>query len=113
MAYTVLTIGIVLDIPILVSESNKGSSAYFVGEISVNITMNAAVIVGLSVLLISGGHCKPEVPSSALQGALEEVQFLTTNLISGGHCKPEVPSSALQGALEEVQFLTTNSGEYP
>ena len=43
--------------------------------------MNAAVIVGLSVLLISGGHCKPEVTSSPLQGALEEVHFLTTNSI--------------------------------
>ena len=52
--------------------------------------MNAAVIVGLSVLLISGGHCKPEVTSSPLQGALEEVHFLTTNSIHKRQVTPAV-----------------------
>ena len=44
--------------------------------------MNAALILGLSVLLIPGGHCRPQVTFSALQGALEAVQFLTTSSIS-------------------------------
>ena len=57
--------------------------------------MNAAVIVGLSVLLISGGHCKPEVPSSALQGALKEVQFLTTNSIHKRQVTPAVPAAVI------------------
>jgi len=43
--------------------------------------MNAAVVVGLVVLLISGGHCRPQKTSSALLGALEAVQFLTTSSI--------------------------------
>jgi len=43
--------------------------------------MYAAVIVGLVVLLISGGHCRPQKTSSALLGALEAVQFLTTSSI--------------------------------
>ena len=52
--------------------------------------MNAAVIVGLSVLLTSGGHCKSEVTSSPLQGPLEEVHFLTTNSIHKRQVTPAV-----------------------
>lgn len=33
------------------------------------------------MLLISGGHCRPQKTSSALLGALEAVQFLTTSSI--------------------------------
>lgn len=43
--------------------------------------MYAAVVVGLVVLLISSGHCRPQKTSSALPGALEAVQFLTTSSI--------------------------------
>ena len=43
--------------------------------------MNAALIVGLAALLISCGHCRPQVTSSALQGALEAVNFLTMSSI--------------------------------
>ena len=43
--------------------------------------MNAALIVGLAALLISCGHCRPQVTSSALQGALEAVKFLTMSSI--------------------------------
>ena len=44
--------------------------------------MNAAVtIVGLVALLISGGQCRPQ-ESSAFQGALKAVQFLTTSSIN-------------------------------
>ena len=44
--------------------------------------MYAAVVVGLVVLLISGGHCRPQKISPALLGALEAVQFLTTSSIN-------------------------------
>ena len=43
--------------------------------------MNAAVIVGLAALLISCGHCRPQVTATALQGALEAVKFLTMSSI--------------------------------
>ena len=44
--------------------------------------MNAAVtVVGLVALLIPGGQCRPQ-ESSAFQGALEAVQFLTTSSIN-------------------------------
>jgi len=54
--------------------------------------MNVVVIslVGLSVLFMSGGHCQPEMTSSALQGALEEVQFLTTNAMNKRQITPAV-----------------------
>ena len=65
--------------------------------------MNAAVIVGLSVLLISGGHCKPGVTSSALQGALEEVQFLTTYSI---HKRQVTPAVSL--CVPNLQDFRTN-----
>ena len=44
--------------------------------------MYAAVVVGLVVLLISDGHCRPQKTSPALLGALEAVQFLTTSSIN-------------------------------
>ena len=44
--------------------------------------MNAAGIVFLTVLLIPGGHCRPQVTSSALQGALEALQFLSTSSVA-------------------------------
>ena len=44
--------------------------------------MDAAVIVFLTVLLIPGGHCRPQATSSALQGALEAVQFLSTSSVT-------------------------------
>ena len=44
--------------------------------------MDVAVIVFLTVLLISGGHCRPQVTSSVLQGALEAVQFLSTSSVT-------------------------------
>ena len=40
--------------------------------------MNAAGVVFLTVLLVPGGHCRPQVTASALQGALEAVQLLST-----------------------------------
>ena len=43
--------------------------------------MNTALIVGLAALLISCGHCRPQATSSALQGALEAVKFLTMSSI--------------------------------
>ena len=46
-----------------------------------SLKMYAAVVVGLVVLLISGGHCRPQKTSPALLGALEAVQFLTTSSI--------------------------------
>ena len=46
-----------------------------------SLKMYAAVVVGLVVLLISGGHCRPQKTSPALFGALEAVQFLTTSSI--------------------------------
>ena len=42
------------------------------------------------MLLTSGGHCKPEVTSSPLQGALKEVHFLTTNSIHKRQVTPAV-----------------------
>ena len=50
--------------------------------------MNVVVIVGLSVLFITGGHCQPVMTSSALLGALEEVQFLTTNAMNKRQITP-------------------------
>lgn len=44
-----------------------------------SLKMYAAVVV--FVLLISGGHCRPQKTSPALLGALEAVQFLTTSSI--------------------------------
>ena len=46
--------------------------------------MNAALIVGLVVLLIHGSHCQPQlqVTFSALQSSLEAVQFLMTSSIN-------------------------------
>ena len=44
--------------------------------------MNVAVIVFLTVLLIPGDHCRPQVTSSALQGALEALQFLSTRSVT-------------------------------
>ena len=44
--------------------------------------MDVAVIVFLTVLLISGGHCRPQATSSVLQGALEAVQFLSTSSVT-------------------------------
>ena len=46
------------------------------------IMMNVAVIVFLTVLLIPGDHCRPQVTSSALQGALEALQFLSTSSVT-------------------------------
>ena len=44
--------------------------------------MNVAVIVFLTVLLVPGGHFRQQVTSSALQGALEAVQFLSTSSVT-------------------------------
>ena len=43
--------------------------------------MYAAVIIGLAVLLIPGGHCRPRATSSPFQGAVEVAQFLTTSTV--------------------------------
>ena len=65
--------------------------------------MNAAVIVSLSVLLISGGHCQPEVTSLAFQGTLEQVQFLTTNSIHKRQVTPAVAT-----CVPTLQDFSTN-----
>ena len=44
--------------------------------------MNAAGVVFLTVLMVPGGHCRPQVTASALQGALEAVQFLSTSSVA-------------------------------
>ena len=43
--------------------------------------MYAAVIIGLTVLLIPSGHCRPRETSSPFQGAIEVAQFLTTSTV--------------------------------
>ena len=43
--------------------------------------MYAAVIIGLAVLLIPGGHCGLRETSSPFQGAVEVAQFLTTSTV--------------------------------
>ena len=43
--------------------------------------MYAAVIIGLTVLLIHGGHCGLRETSSPFQGAIEVAQFLTTSTV--------------------------------
>ena len=44
--------------------------------------MNAAGVVFLTVLMVPGGHCRPQVTASALHGALEAVQFLSTSSVA-------------------------------
>ena len=65
--------------------------------------MNVVVIVGLSVLFISGGHCQPVMTSSALLGALEEVQFLTTNAMNKRQITP-----AIATCVPNLQDFRTN-----
>ena len=63
--------------------------------------MYAAVIVGLVVLLISGGHCRPQKTSSALQGVLEAVQLLTTSSIDKRQTIPAYATCITNG-LQDV-----------
>ena len=47
--------------------------------------MNAVGVVFVTMLLIPSSHCQPQVTSSALQGALEAVQFLSTSSVAKRH----------------------------
>ena len=64
--------------------------------------MYAAVIVGLVVLLIPGGHCRPQKTSLALQGVLEAVQVLTTSSIDKRQTAIPAYATCIINGLQDV-----------
>ena len=64
--------------------------------------MYAAVIVGLVVLLIPGGHCRPQKTSSAHQGVLEAVQLLTTSSIDKRQTIPAYATCITNGLPDVI-----------
>ena len=67
-----------------------------------SLKMYAAVIVGLVVLLIPSGHCRPQKTSSALQGVLEAVQLLTTSSIDKRQTIPAYATCITNGLRDVI-----------